>query len=315
MKVLFFGQWDWSNTSHRVARAINATGLAEARVCVQFPHPLGYQEDMVVERGSHDEAVDWIKSADWIVNTGGNGWVGSIYFTSMVALLKPRARYATIHPGPEYRHEADHWNKNDAEIGYVRRFIGGDLYRFALDDPKAVPYFAPPHIAPTDVPVPLNGRVRVSHSPSSRGTKNTDAIVAAAESIDVDFDLIENVSFAECAARRARSHIFVDQVHDEIGGFGAAAVEAISSGCAVLADVHNIVPQVNNFYPPPPIIDVSAGRRIGDVQVGNDSLKAALADLVTSPERLEAARQDSLVWAREHASQDAIARYWLEQLA
>ena len=306
MKVLFIGRYDWANASNRVARAINATQHAhEARVFTLEPHPFGYPEDMVHRRGNHHDLGAFAANADWIVSTGDGDYRA---FGSILGGLGGRrgdCRLATAHVGSAFRDNHARFQIADDALGFDVRFLGGDLYRFAASDGRAVPYFVPPHDDPQSDS--LSGRrLRVGHSPTNRAKKGTSEILSVLQTLpsDIEVDLIENTAFEECIRRRAACHVFVDQMNPEIGGFGASSVEALASGCVVLADVRHVVPEVNAFYPPPPIVHV----------VDAEMLRIRLLELLADPARLAAGRADSLRWARESAGQDAVARYWITHL-
>ena len=305
MRILFLGRNDWANIANRVARALNKTpGAPTARVFTMGAHPLGYQEDMVAELGTHRNLFDFAADIDWLISTGD----GDYEFFRMMHELLPlpvTARLATCHVGSAYRNNAAAYKIADGQIGFERRFIGGDLYRFDVDDPRAVPYFAPPNTMTTAPWWPLDGPVRIGHSPTHRANKGTDRILSALSQIEgAAVDLIEGVSFKECAERRAKCRIFVDQMEPSIGGFGASTVEALAAGCAVLADIRHVVPAVDKFYPRPPIIDVRT----------EDDLRARLTELIGDPALLEQTQRASLVWAEEHAGAKAVAYYWTSHL-
>jgi hypothetical protein len=308
-RVLFLGRNDWANVSHRVARGMNvAAGERIARVLLLESHPFGYLEDMLIGRSSGEGWRQWGRSADWLISTGDGEYSA---YTALVNMVRVHGQQlATCHVGSAYRVAADRYNEADRQLGFARRFIGGDLFRFALDDPAAVPYFAPPDAV--GELAPLGERVRIGHSPTNRDNKGTPAILEVLEDIatgalgpQVEIDLIEGVSYAEALARRSRCHIFVDQLHPEIGGFGASSVEALAAGCAVLADVHNVHPRVSDFYPAPPIVNVRNPGQLG----------ADLRVLLRDRAELERRRRASIEWARNWANPEAVGRYWLAHLA
>lgn len=79
--------------------------------------------------------------------------------------------------------------------------------------------------------------VKVAHAPTSRKIKSTAAFLAAveklrSEGIEIDLDLIEGVSWAECLARKASADIYFDQT---ILGYGNNAIEAWGMGIPVIA--------------------------------------------------------------------------------
>lgn len=76
----------------------------------------------------------------------------------------------------------------------------------------------------------------ISHAPTNRAIKGTEAVISAvkrlSEHYDVELDLIENVSWTECLARKARADIFIDQM--ELG-YGNNALEAWAMDIPVVA--------------------------------------------------------------------------------
>jgi len=309
-RVLFLGRNDWANVSHRVARGMNAAaGTTVARVLVLEAHPFGYREDMLIGRPSAEGWRHWGRSADWLISTGDGEYAA---FTSLCNLIRAHGqRVATCHVGSQYRSQSARYNELDRALGFSRRFIGGDLYRFALEDRRAVPYFAPPDQVAGEL-APARERVRIGHSPTNRERKGTSAILEVFEDIEtgplghqVEIDVIEGVSYREALERRGRCHVFVDQLQPEIGGFGASSVEALAAGCAVLSDTHNVHPDVDHFYPRPPIINVADPGELG----------RHLALLVRDRHELERRRRVSLGWARNWATPEAVGTYWLSHLA
>lgn len=296
-RVLFIGEYDWANIANRVARAINSVaGGATARVFTKTAHPFGFEEDMIGEKRYGLTLQNCLKTARWAVCIDGN-------YDYFLDILSRHGNHlydlGTCHVGSAFRTQPELFNVLDARIGFQLRMVGSDMMRLVQGAP-GVPFFAPPHQVVAAVPT-LDG-FRVAHSPSNRDFKGTTNILEVLQEIGVDLDLIEGVPFAECAKRRARCHVFVDQLEPTIGGFGASAVEALSSGCAVVADIHNVDPR--GHWPLPPLIDVRTNRELYD----------AIRELRTEPKYLEALRAASLKWAQAYASPDAVGRYWLKYL-
>lgn len=303
MRVLFLGRHDWANLSHRVARGLRAVGH-EARVVVLAPHPFGYPEDWVLARESAS-AGEWREfgaSADWLVSTGDGDYVAFGALAGWVARVGQRR--ATVHVGSRYRALHEHYDVVDAR--FARRFVGGDLYRFARADPRAVPFFCPPGETVVERVAPVGERVRVGHSPSNRRRKGTDVVLPVLDRLRgrIEYDLIEAVSYPAAVRRRAACHVFVDQLAPAVGGFGASAVEALAAGCAVLADVRHVCPEVDRFYERPPILDVRDA----------DELYAELDRLVGDRAGLDRLRARSVEWARRWATAEAVGRYWISHL-
>ena len=81
--------------------------------------------------------------------------------------------------------------------------------------------------------------IRIAHAPTNREIKSTAHFLAAiarlqSEGHDVEADLIEHASWAECLARKATADIYFDQ---SILGYGCNAIEAWGMGIPVVAGV------------------------------------------------------------------------------
>lgn len=79
--------------------------------------------------------------------------------------------------------------------------------------------------------------VKVAHAPTQRKIKSTEAFLRAVERLqaeghDLELDLIEQVSWAECLRRKASADIYYDQT---ILGYGNNAIEAWGMGIPVIA--------------------------------------------------------------------------------
>lgn len=299
MNILFAGGRDNANISNRIARGMRDLGH-NARCLSISPHPFGYQEDLVGERalaGLRKQRIKW----DWIIGVGDSNYRAFTRIRESLAHQLREAKVAIRHGGTAYRTRVKLCDEHDAP--FARRFMGGDLYRHTLNDPKAVPYHAPADELVTE-PIDQSGPIVVGHSPSKRSTKGTDLILTVLKSLPVELELIEGVTYRECLARRARCHIFVDQMQPAIGGFGASSVEAMAAGCAVLADVRHVHHQVDRFYPRPPIVHVATA----------EDLTLELTDMLRNRERLRTLRSMSYAWATDHGFRNRAARYWLRML-
>jgi hypothetical protein len=324
-RVLFLGKRDDANLCNRAARAINAlAGERRARVWTLDAHPYGYTEDMIGDDEPGDlDGTQW----DWLISTGDGDHQALM---RMLGRFDGRASHvAMTHSGSSYRGNPHHYNRVDAVCGATVRFIGADSLHLADANIPAVPWFSTcDGIMPTEEPSSEGECVVVSHSPSDRAKKGTAEILERLEMERADIardraecldggwegappamaiDLIEGVSYTEARARRARSHIFIDQLNPQIGGFGASAVEAMAQGCAVIADIRN-VPDDRTWsrfgLECPPIIEV---RSAEDMEGEIDRLLKTEGDLYLT-------RKASLEWAREYAAPLPFARYFLRML-
>jgi hypothetical protein len=290
MRVLFLGHTDTANLSNGAARAINAVVPGCARVASLFPHPYGYEEDCVGAAAAM--ALD-VSSLEWVVTIGDGDYQA---FDSLVGMLGiSNVRLATQHAGSAYR---NHWERYEAQDArFELRFVGSDSFYRMKGDPRARVL-----LPSNDDIEPGDSELVVSHSPSKRDKKGTDAILAALRGTDLD--LIEGVSHAECLRRRAGSQIFIDQLVPSIGGFGKSSVEAMAQGCAVLSDMRHICDEVFVHYERPPILDVRSPEEMAHV----------VRMLLERPSYLSQTRRASLDWSVRVSSPKAVGAYWLRAL-
>lgn len=295
MRVLFVGMNDWANIAHRLAFSLCRAGH-DARVLVLQSHSFTYDDAHAVALPSTKAACAWAEMGmvDWCISSGDGDY--QTYFALLNHLPKI-ANLATMHVGTAYRVGHVDYNKVDA-ARFKCRLIGGDLFRFVEDTAKAFPIFAPPHDVFDRLPM-LRGPVRFAHAPSRRSVKGTGAVLAAVPDVDV----LEKLPFRVCMQRRLQAHVYIDQLND-LGGFGAAAVEALATGAAVLGSTVHIGPAVDAFYERPPIVEVTP-----------QTLGAVVARLRADPEHVTALRAASLAWAQRVATPGAIGAYVARQLA
>jgi len=160
---------------------------------------------------------------------------------------------------------------------------------------------------------PDDGMVRISHAPTMRTLKGTDALIEAVntlqeEGLPVELDLIERVPWAECLRRKASADIYVDQL---LLGYGCNAIEAWGMGLPVVAGVDPAGAEAVNHPIPASTRDrmLSEWGSIPFYEASVDTLLASLRDLVTNPElRAEWALRGMEHVARFHAQLPALER-------
>lgn len=298
MRVVFLGEYDWANTSNRIARAINrCQGAMRARVVTRYAHPYEYPEDVVIERDGMDEAATLVSEADWVIGAGDANYA---YFAEATRKLGMRrsARKAIRHSGTVLRDNPETCEQLDQ--GYQRRFVPMDMWRMVKHCPRAR-VFVQPQDAIASLVRPVEGKVRICHTPSERRTKGTKHVMAAMRELvpcDAEFFFWEKMSFAEIVKLRNSCQVYIDQLSAHYGNFGAAACEAMSQGLAVVGDMSKVVE--NPWIAKPPILDIRT----------KDQMVNALRGLVKHPDELERVRQDSLIWAQEYLSPEFTYRHW-----
>ena len=324
-RIVFCGHRDWANSCAAWARAIrDHSELFDARCIVRDEHPFGYEQDIVLgeplggsgnPKGweSKDDIREHLESADWYIHCGDSDYESWKMFKRFTGtpISSSGKRLGVWHCGNSYRKHPHRFNFVDRRMRKLdRRFIAYDLIRFARKDPTA---FATPHNAfgPTEWhEVPKAEVVTVSHSPSKRDSKGTHIFLEAIEELRrrghrFEVDLIEGVSNDECLQRKARSHIFFDQIN-AAGGIGTSTAEAAAAGACIVSCYHNI--------------PLWAQKRTGgkwpieDVQ-DRASLVAALERLITNDELREQTARETYDWFLRLFSRESVAAFFDRALA
>lgn len=248
---------DWANVGYNISQAIRAAGGASLSVKM-FEHPHNYPSDCTLL-----PVIDGFptidKSAVELANTWGLDcnhllWLGERHeaLKAMLhglgledkdAFVKPHRELHRVHLGTWYRLQSKELNKIDYLAGYKTRFAGQDSVGLFDNKIRSHGFFSVPDITISKSAVPWGKHIIVSHSPTSRLKKGTDKILAGMDIVSntcddrIKFSTIEDQSWSDCMGSRSQSHIFIDQLNNEVGGIGVSGYEALRQGCIVLADV------------------------------------------------------------------------------
>jgi hypothetical protein len=332
MRVVFVGQYDWANCAHRVARALNAHYYPDgseqaARVIVMNEHPFDYEEDLVVTGKKDNPPIGWTNALHvaqahllsepgeptWVFTTGDGSSIGYLGLKNLASV-----NYGTMHVGSAYRNAHTSFDLVDQKLGVdgnteaTVRFISADSMHLIheKDTNRDFPYMHALDIESAQ-DARQCARPRLVHSPSSRETKGTDAILAAVEGlrgrkIDFDFDLIEGLSYDDCMNRREGGDIFIGQFNPDIGGFGYSEVEAAAQGMVVLSSMHKIDWECwkGTKMEPPPFINAYP----------MDILFGALRSLLSDSEKLQEAKERTVKWVNENATLKAAGAIYADVL-
>lgn len=75
-------------------------------------------------------------------------------------------------------------------------------------------------------------------------------IELAKQKVDFDFDMVVGIPYKKCLLRKAKAHIFIDQIRPDIGDVGKNGFEALALNCVVLCSVENFEKcDLGMFYP------------------------------------------------------------------
>jgi hypothetical protein len=122
-------------------------------------------------------------------------------------------------------------------------------------------------------PAPPSDRARplIVHAPSSRRRKGTEHVLAAAEGLDADLELVEGLHHEEARERYRAADIVVDQLN--AGWYGLLAIEAMALGKPVVTFLHDeAVRRTEEAF----------GTRVPIVNASKETLRERLAALVAA---------------------------------
>jgi len=238
-RVLLYAYRDYSGSFYNTAEALNRHSDFAARLIVFARHPYGYDLDLVMPnpRVLQSGLSDLLHEADIIHIKDETGFFTGSNLLPKDMLTKAEKPMVFTHYG-----------------GYARAFEQNTAYRSYVRSFPAVVAMTPdlvfewlsaeyiPHPIDTDrFPYSwTDGRV-LAHSPSTASRKGTAELLQALEGLDIELDLIQNVSHSECMARKARCNVFFDQAgHESRRDLGTTAVIGWYGNSALEAAVHGI---------------------------------------------------------------------------
>ena len=172
------------------------------------------------------------------------------------------------HHGTVFRHHAS------AYVDLARRgdkYIVStlDLYLYGPDVLTWQPNVCDLDALPKRVP---HKGLRIAHAPTNRNGKSTAAFLAACDrlrrDVEIEVDLIERVTHAECIRRKAMADIYYDQV---LVGYGVNAIEAWGMGIPVIAGASKAQAAAHGIGIPDGVLDEM--RRRFDGQIGRASCR------------------------------------------
>ena len=115
----------------------------------------------------------------------------------------------------------------------------------------------------------------VLHAPSSRSRKGTSEVVAAAEKLGLDLELVEGVDHRAAFERYKNADLVVDQLN--AGWYGMFAIEAMALGKPVVAFLHEEAARRT---------EEAFGLEVPVVHATKETLADVLESLVSRPDEL-----------------------------
>jgi tetratricopeptide (TPR) repeat protein len=306
LRILLLADFNIAGQMTRIMRALNRYTNHAARCVILEDDYLSYDRDLVLVDGdgrsdeaAHEEAAELARKADFYHIGRQPFALPGIDWNLVLRQNNTLFQYF----GSYLRDNADHIRRLHAGRKFVAiTAMEWTMYR-AL--PNGFYHIQPYMIEPDELPQvdwQKAGPIRICHAPSNayyRQIKGSDSIVEVMERLakernDVEIDLIENVSNAECLQRKRDCHLHLVALRY---GFGLNAVESAALGMVPLVQLPNFV---RAAYPDTPVQHVTA-TTLYDKTIELLSDRRQLAELG------EACRQ----WAqREFSARNLIRKYW-----
>lgn len=229
-------------------------------------------------RVNRQEATAWIKlfrrkehrilfateaMLTWLVDCG-NPFVSAATISSLCKAVHPPS---IILGGTEYRNHFERINTMMDQCNVKYRFSAMELLHLG----KNIPFIYPMEYNSIDTT--KNKTFTVATSPGlSRREKRKGlleiekGVKIAQEEVFFDFDLIVGVTHVECLKRKAKAHVFIDQIRPDIGGVGKNGFEGVALDCVTICSSDLFYDNYKN-YPPAPILCANDADEIADLLI------------------------------------------------
>lgn len=138
-------------------------------------------------------------------------------------------------------------------------------------------------------------------------TKLLNSVVrkAAARNIELQVDIIEQVSHAECLQRKSACHIVIDDL--VTGSYHLNTLESLASGSVCLTHMDRATQQA--------VFDLTGRSDFPAVSVGLEDAEVVLLDLAGNRPLVDAMGDHARDWMRQHWAPKDTARHFLDAYA
>ncbi|MBN2543204.1 glycosyltransferase [bacterium] len=139
-------------------------------------------------------------------------------------------------------------------------------------------------------------KIRIGHSPTSRGAKGSDIILDILRKIEKEHGtetiLIENLPLNKAIELKSTCHLFVDQLGEL--GYGISGLEALAMGIPTLV---TLKPDYEKFLGDHPFINID-----------ENNMEQKIVELLNNKKRMEEIASFGLEWVRtQHAPERSLA--------
>ena len=208
----------------------------------------------------------------------------------------------------------------------VMHFLGSDIRGRPPEDLKwarkagalvigsydAIRWVPDAHVIPPGIdvasiePAPPSRREHpvVLHAPSSRSRKGTSEVVAAAEKLGLNLELVEGVDHRAAFERYRNADLVVDQLN--AGWYGMFAIETMALGKPVVAFLHEEATKRT---------EEAFGLKVPIVHATKETLADVLEDLVSRPDELRRIGAESRAYVERVHDLAAVADRLLDLYA
>lgn len=306
MRILLLADFNIAGQMTRVMRALNRYTNHAARCVILQDDYLSYDRDLVLHEigGATNnkvisEAAALVQEADFYHIGRQPFALPGIDWNRLLNQNNTLFQYF----GSYLRDNADELRKLHEGRGFAAvTAMEWTMYR-AL--PQGFYHIQPYMLEPDELPQADwsdTSHLRICHAPSGanyRQLKGSDEIIRIMRQLendnpDVEVDIIENVSNADCLNRKSRCHLHVVALRY---GFGLNAIESAALGLVPLVQLPNFVRMA---YPDSPV-----------VHINRDSLQDTLRELIDNREHLPQLADSCRAWAlREFSAKNLIRKYW-----
>jgi glycosyltransferase involved in cell wall biosynthesis len=292
----------WANV-----QALRARGV-DAKLVVFNRYRLHPEADVDIGRRGglvRQQATQWRAFADLATKTD----IFHFYFG--LTLVPKRAQFPLLRAlkKPSVMHflGSDIRGRPPEDLRWARK--AGAMVVGSYDAIRWVPdaHVIPPGIDVSSIePAPPSGNEHpvVLHAPSSRSRKGTDEVVAAAEKLDLNLELVEGVDHRAAFARYRAADLVVDQLN--AGWYGMFAIEAMALGKPVVAFLHEEATKRT---------EEALGVKVPIVHATKETLADVLEGLVSDPAALQRIGAESRAYVERVHDLSAIADRLLDLYA
>jgi len=248
MRIFMMAVNDPAGTAIQFTRALNAEGRHQCRLLtLETRYRHNWEKDLhLPDLGSDglDTVADLLRTSDvfyFHMTLDETVRLGPFLPADYLA---GKAVVHHHHGHPDFRGHPEKYREKYRRLGRKNLLVSTPDLLAKLPEARWQPNLVPvadPAYSPnaTDWTDPgfWEGPLRLTHSPTRRDLKNTDALLAVTRDLNatghpITLDLIDDAPHSECLARKKAAHACFDHMQ---GYYGMSSLEALAQGRAVVA--------------------------------------------------------------------------------